>query len=155
MVQTHLEELDSADVGIVTIPFITRPFSTGATGIFAYWSFNRIKAITDGLSKTYCVGEKWLGPQFYENGLSGGDDQVMYHGMDRDNLRWGRTNMPPIPDTIGDNKDYDGNFGGPHSGVVLMGMCDGSVHGISFDIDPVTHGRLANRKDGEVVSILP
>jgi hypothetical protein len=61
--------------------------------------------------------------------------------------------MLPIPDTIGDNKDYDGNFGGPHAGVVLMGMCDGSVHGISFDIDPTTHARLANRKDGEAVSI--
>ena len=41
---------------------------------------------------------KMVGADFYENGLSGGDDQVMYNGMDRDNLRWGRTDMPPIPD---------------------------------------------------------
>ena len=60
--------------------------------------------------------------------------------------------MPPIPDTATD-KDYDGYFGGPHAGVVLMGMCDGSVHGISFDIDPIMHGRLGNRKDGEPVTI--
>jgi hypothetical protein len=34
-----------------------------------------------------------------------------------------------------------------------MSMCDGSVHGISYDIDPTMHGRLANRKDGEVVTL--
>ena len=117
-----------------------------------------MKSITDGTSKTYCVGEKWLGPTFYENGMSGGDDQTMYSGMDRDNLRWGRTNMPPMPDNVAipltdDQSKYDGNFGGPHNGVVLMSMCDGSVHGISFDIDPVMHARLANRKDGEAVTI--
>jgi hypothetical protein len=83
----------------------------------------------------------------------------MYCGMDRDNLRWGRTDMPPMPDTAVkpgppvEEDAFDGNFGGPHAGVVLIGMCDGSVHGISFDIDPVTHARLANRKDGEVVTI--
>jgi prepilin-type N-terminal cleavage/methylation domain-containing protein len=131
-------------------------FSTKATGIFVYWSFNRLKAITDGLSKTYCVGEKWLGTQFYENGQSGGDDQLLYTGMDRDNLRWGKntTDLKYVPKPDTDNKeDYDGTFGGPHSGVVLMGMCDGSVHGISYDIDPEMHRRLASRKDGEVVTL--
>ncbi len=147
-----LEDTESATWESYQIPFVYKPYSTDATGIFTYWSFNRLKAITDGLSKTYCVGEKWLGYDMYDNGLSGGDDQVMYHGMDRDNLRFGKASMPPIPDTAID-KDYDGHFGSAHSGVVLMGMCDGSVHGISYDIDPVMHGRLANRKDGEVVDI--
>jgi prepilin-type N-terminal cleavage/methylation domain-containing protein len=146
-----LEQTDLPTWGGYQVPFSYREFSTDATGIFTYWSYNRIKSITDGLSKTYCVGEKWLGVNNYENGLSGGDDQVLYNGMDRDNLRWGRPDMPPKPDTAID-RDYDGYFGGPHSGVVLMGMCDGSVHSISFDIDPVMHGRLANRKDGEIVS---
>jgi prepilin-type N-terminal cleavage/methylation domain-containing protein len=141
-------------------------FGKYATGVFTYGTLNRLKSITDGLSKTYCVGEKWLRPADYENGMNSGDDQSMYSGMDRDNLRWARgrhtitvpsteelSEMPPIPDTIGDNRDYDGHFGGPHNGVVLMGMCDGSVHAISFDIDPTTHGRLGSRKDGEVVTL--
>ena len=150
-----LEDTDAPTWESYQVPFSYTKFSTAATGIFVYWSFNRLKSITDGLSKTYCVGEKWLGPNFYENGLSGGDDQFMYSGMDRDNLRWGKNDKDyvPMPDTIGDGGDHDGTFGGPHPGVVLMGMCDGSVHGISFDIDPVTHARLANRKDGEVVSV--
>lgn len=161
-----LEDVDSPGWESYQIPFSYRLFGKDATGIFTYWSFNRIKAITDGLSKTYCVGEKWLGPNFHDNALSGGDDQSMYNGMDRDNLRWARgahtitvpatknlSAIPPIPDTVEDNKDYDGHFGGPHPGVVLMGMCDGSVHSISYDIDPVMHGRLGNRKDGEVISL--
>jgi prepilin-type N-terminal cleavage/methylation domain-containing protein len=153
-----LAEVDSSTWDL-TVSSLTQ-FHKDATGIFVYWQFIRVKSITDGLSKTYCVGEKWLGPQFYENGLSGGDDQSMYCGMDRDLLRWARgakTNpnvsaIPPIPDSVGDANDYDGNFGGPHSGVVLMGMCDGSVHSISYDIDTTLHGRLGNRKDGEVIS---
>jgi prepilin-type N-terminal cleavage/methylation domain-containing protein len=146
------------------IPNVYGKFSIYATGVFTYWSFNRLKSITDGLSKTYCFGEKWIPTDAYENGASGGDDAVANEGMDRDNLRWARGDhtitvpvtknlsaKPPMPDTaIG---DYDGNFGGPHAGVVLMGMCDGSVHGISFDIDPIIHGRLGNRKDGEPVTI--
>jgi type II secretory pathway pseudopilin PulG len=133
-------------------------YGKNATGIFTYGVFNRLKRITDGLSKTYCVGEKWLGRDFHENGLSGGDDQVLYNGMDRDNLRFGKRDIPPRPDSDDRNSngtpaDHDGAFGGPHSGVVLMGMCDGSVHSISYDIDPVMHGRLGNRKDGEVVDL--
>lgn len=133
-------------------------FGKKATGIFTYGEFNRLKRITDGLSKTYCVGEKWLGRDFHDSGLSGGDDQAMLNGMDRDNLRFAKQSIPPRPDsddrnTDGTPADYDGAFGGPHSGVVLMGMCDGSVQSISYDIDPVMHGRLGNRKDGEVVTL--
>lgn len=166
-----LEDMDVSTWESYQIPNVYRLFASDATGIFTYWSFNRLKSITDGLSKTYCVGEKWVPMSMYENGLSGGDDQVAFCGMDRDNLRWARGDhtitvpvpknlsaKPPIPDSVfippaEDQSKYDGNFGGPHAGVVLMGMCDGSVHGISFDIDPTIHGRLGNRKDGEAVSI--
>lgn len=89
-----LEEVDSATWESFSVPTY-KSFSTDATGIFVYWSFNRLKAITDGLSKTYCVGEKWLGPNFHENGLSGGDDQLMLSGMDRDNLHGGGQTCHP------------------------------------------------------------
>ncbi len=160
-----LETVGTAAWESITVPVAYKYFSTAATGIFTYWSFNRLKSITDGTSKTYCIGEKWLGPNSYENGTSGGDDQNMYNGMDRDNLRWGRAAyvwtdgvetrnlgaMSPMPDNAPGS--HDGKFGSAHSGVVLMAMCDGSVQGISFDIDPIMHGRLANRKDGEVVNL--
>ena len=155
-----LEDTETGAWESITIPVNYKKFSTEATGVFTFWSFNRLKSITDGLSKTYCIGEKNINRDKYENGLDDGDDQDNYGGMDRDNLRFGRgekTNpivsaIPPMPDTPG-AKDYDSSFGGAHAGVVLMAMCDGSVHGISYDIDPTMHGRLANRKDGESVTL--
>jgi prepilin-type N-terminal cleavage/methylation domain-containing protein len=151
----------------LTINIAFKQFSKEATGVFTLWSFNNLKSITDGLSKTYCCGEKWVPPTMYDNGWSGGDDQSMYSGLDRDNVRWARGknqgptqagDIPPMPDSVfipttSDQSLYDSNFGGPHAGVVLMGMCDGSVHGISFDIDTTIHGLLANRKDGTPVTI--
>ncbi len=157
------ESTDSPTWELLNVNVAYKKFSVDATGVFTYWSFNRLKSITDGLSKTYCIGEKYIRTDAYENGTDSGDDQSMYVGMDRDNLRWGRSKHavahlmhrtrrlhPPLQDSL---EDHDSSFGGPHPGVVLMGMCDGSVHGISFDIDLVMHGRLANRKDGEAVTL--
>ena len=143
-----------------------RWFAKDATGVFTMNSFNRIKSIQDGLSKTYAFGEKYLRADAYENGWESGDDANLYEGLDRDNLRWARGkhtipangpypaenvgDIPPFQDSL---QDHDNAFGSAHAGVCLMSMCDGSVHGISFDIDPQMHGRLGNRKDGESVSL--
>jgi len=151
----------------LTVNVGARVFSRDATGVFTFWSFNKLKSITDGLSKTYCVGEKYVRADSYEVCVDeSGDDQNLYQGLDRDNLRWAREkhtipahdgipakdvgDIPPYQDSL---IDRDKSFGGPHSGVVLMAMCDGSVHGISYDIDPVMHGRMGSRKDGDPVTI--
>ena len=46
-----------------------------------------------------------------------------------------------VPDTS--------RFGSPHSRGVNFVFCDGSVHKVSYSIDPEIHRRLGNRRDGE------
>ena len=33
-----------------------------------------------------------------------------------------------------------------------MAFCDGSVHAILYEIDPLTHVRLSNRNDGYTIT---
>lgn len=42
-------------------------------------------------------------------------------------------------------------FGSAHSGAFNMAFCDGSVHAISYDIDPRLHAMLSDRQDGHTV----
>jgi len=146
-----IEEALAPDFVTVTVPRSYAGFYLKPTGVFAMWQFRRVKDITDGLSSTYIIGEKYVRADYYETGQDQGDDQNMYQGLDRDNLRWGNLSVPPTQDRIG--FDNTCGFGSAHPSVVLMGFCDGSVQSVSFDIDPVMHGRMANRKDGEVVSL--
>jgi hypothetical protein len=69
-------------------------------------------------------------------------------GDNEDISRWGGAGAPaPAQDTPG--SALRGNFGSAHPGGFGVVLCDGSVRVISFSIDLTTHGRLANRKDGQ------
>ena len=78
-------------------------------------------------------------------------------GTDDDIQRWAAdlslTNqvvyIPPLPDTPG--VAGWSCFGSAHADGFQMAFCDGSVHFMSYSIDPETHRRLANRKDGQTV----
>ncbi len=131
---------------------------TGMNGVVFQRSTISLSQITDGTSHTYLYGEKNLNVNSYETGDAGNDDQSMYNGYDRDNIRstwilisaagtvYGDT---PVPDTPGG--DYTWQFGGPHPGGWMAVLCDGSVHFFSYDMAPLNHSRLGNRRDGEVI----
>lgn len=107
--------------------------------------------ITDGLSKTYCVGEKYLDPINYTTGEDGADNTSMYQGYDWDVNRWGNSppDLLPRKDKIGyTNLSI---FGSPHPGGFQVVYCDGSVHQIPYSIDGEMHRRLTSRNDGEVI----
>jgi prepilin-type N-terminal cleavage/methylation domain-containing protein len=110
-----------------------------------------LKNITDGTTKTYMVGEKYLDPDSYDPAdalhESGGDNHSYFQGFDWDVNRW--TDQVPFPDTPG--LDYYTRFGSAHPAVWQAVMCDGSVRGISYDVDPKIHRYLGNRRDGQVL----
>ncbi len=122
-----------------------------ATGIFYSGSQVTSASITDGTSNTYLFGEKYHNPDNYYNGAADpNDDQNAYMGEDEDiDRRAGGTLYAPQQDTPGSSVRF--LFGSAHSTGFGVAMCDGSVRVISFSIDPTTHGRLANRADGQVI----
>ncbi len=123
---------------------------SGQSGINFFGTDIKLKHITDGTSKTYMVGEKFLDPDAYDcDGLvNGGDNHSYYQGFDWDVNRWAA--KAPLRDTPGLNV-YE-QFGSVHPATWQAVMCDGSVRGFSYDIDIKTHKRLANRQDGLTIS---
>jgi prepilin-type N-terminal cleavage/methylation domain-containing protein/prepilin-type processing-associated H-X9-DG protein len=120
------------------------------TGISFAFSNVRVEQVTDGLSHTYMLGEKYLNPDMYTTGSTYGDDQTLYHGHNSDLMR--STNPmfgPPRQDQPG--LDLFEPFGSAHSTGCNFAMCDGSVRTISYDSDPEMHRRLGHRADGFAV----
>jgi prepilin-type N-terminal cleavage/methylation domain-containing protein/prepilin-type processing-associated H-X9-DG protein len=136
-----------------------------ATGIFYGASQTTMADIKDGSSNTYLCAEKYLNPVDYATGNDSGDEQSMYTGCQDDVCRWvgnrqadgtyhiiPRLNSSvdmlaaPMQDTVGTANAYI--FGSAHSGGFNAAMCDGSVRMVNYSVDPETHRRLGNRKDG-------
>jgi prepilin-type processing-associated H-X9-DG protein len=102
--------------------------------------------VRDGMSATYCIGEKYRSQQSFDRG----DDQSMYAGYDYDATRWTTLGLVPLRD---DQEWELDRFGSAHAGVCNFVMCDGSVRPISYEIDAEVHRRLGNRKDGQPVDL--
>ncbi len=100
--------------------------------------------ITDGLSNTYMLGEKYLMPSRYYNGVDEGDNETFYSGYNADTVR--ETFDGPFQDQ---DEIYSCRaFGSAHHNGFHMAFCDGSVRIINYTIDKQIHRRLGNRQDG-------
>jgi len=119
------------------------------TGIGSYRLLLKFKQISDGLSNTIMLGEKWMDPSQYDLGQYCVDDQGIYFGMNCDDALFGNLTNLPLRDSVGLEVSY-GHFGGPHTGGFNVTMADASVRSISFDIDATTLSYLCNRLDGNV-----
>jgi len=128
-----------------------------ATGIVFAQSTIKMRDIPDGASCTYLVGEKYRDPQRYVTGEGGDDKESMYIGDNELLSRWsvswyqrfkkGADPSPPKQDQT--DLGLRGAFGSAHPGGWNCALCDGSVHTISYDIDPEAHVFLSNRQDRE------
>lgn len=127
-------------------------------GVCEIHSQLKLSKITDGLSKTYFVGDKYLQPEAYNGvGATGspsydrGDNESVFSGYNRD---FQRTCLyQPSQDRLGLRDDS--SFGSSHPGGFNMAMVDGSVHTISYDVDLRSHQYLGRRNDGEVLPDSP
>ena len=120
-----------------------------ATGIVFGGNTIKMADIIDGTSNTYLAGEKHLSPDNYYNGEDAGDTENIYMGDNEDIQRWAGPGYLPFQDQPGSAARY--SFGSAHVSSFHMAFCDGSVREISYSIDGTTHGRLANRKDGQAI----
>ncbi len=122
----------------------------------------RLAEITDGTSQTYAVGEKYLNPDHYNDGVDSRDDQHLLQGLDRDMNGFTSSDvfdpergitkvvdLPPLQDRPGLGLVF--NFGSSHPGGFNAVFCDGSVHSINYDVDPDIHRRLGGRNDELVI----
>lgn len=117
------------------------------TGVCFERSQVKFKDITDGASNTYMTGEKYLNPANYYNGADGADNEAQYSGFNNDNYRTGAST--PMQDTLGFGDTF--RFGSAHVSAFHMGLCDGSVRSITYNIDINVHRNLANRYDNNPI----
>ncbi len=119
----------------------------------------KLRQITDGLSNTYAIGERFIEPQHYQTGLAHADDWPMYTGFQDDLYRsvWYDEKDPVDGEAYLPLQDRDGivgaseRFGSAHSGGCNLAMVDGSVPTISYDIDAEVHRKHGHRSDGGTV----
>lgn len=89
------------------------------------------------------AGEKYISSVNYLTGLDDGDNESMYTGQNNDNYRV--TFLPPCRDQR--EEPYTTRFGGAHAAASHFVFCDGSVHGISYDVEPASFKVYGSRNN--------
>jgi prepilin-type N-terminal cleavage/methylation domain-containing protein len=130
----------------------------------SFRSQTNFASITDGLSNTLLVGEKYIFPADLPG--SGTDGSVFSSGNGQENTfrRFVGNNgaSPPlirrlVPTTDDPGRDANGNqwadkaFGSAHPGICQFVFCDGSVKGLPVSINIDTLQLLGVRNDGQVI----
>jgi len=122
-----------------------------ANGIAWQRSELKYSKITDGTSHTYLVGEKYLNPNDYDTGNDFADDEPCLGADDYDQFAWPNftEGWLPAQDTPGLPLFF--SFGSSHPGGFNIAYCDGSVHVVQYNVDPLVYEYSGNRKDGEII----
>ncbi|QDU56995.1 DUF1559 family PulG-like putative transporter [Aeoliella mucimassa] len=125
------------------------------TGVGFKRSEVALRSITDGLTHTYLVGEKYIQPQNYQLNDPPGDNLSMYVGYDTDTVRWVSSNNTNLDQVIPPQQDRENwqnveGFGSPHPAGMHMALCDGSVTLIAYDITRAAYLNGGERADGRI-----
>jgi prepilin-type N-terminal cleavage/methylation domain-containing protein len=126
-------------------------------GVFSRNSQTRLKDITDGLSKTFMLGERQNGPfrhvgvhghHFeYETAWAGAIREVDDPSDDHGHMVLFQSGHPPN-DANSDDRDVSS----AHQGFAQFLMCDGSVRAVSESIDANTYLAFSTRAGGEHIA---
>ena len=136
--------------GKILIPNCAGNRTKAVTGVSFQRSEIAIHQISDGTSRTYLIGERYLNPRNYDTGTDGGDNETWCTGYNNDNFR--STLEPPRQDTPGFASST--RFGSVHQAVFHMSFCDGHTEPIAYEIEPRLHRSYGNRLDGSVAGEL-
>jgi prepilin-type N-terminal cleavage/methylation domain-containing protein len=153
---------------MTAIPTYSWPYSASAepgasgprlqTGITFQRSAIRLAQISDGISNTLLVAEKYVNPDRYIDGLDPADDQNIFVGHDRDVNRYTwdtsitdmatlTSRFAPRQDTPGVGLDY--TFGSTHPGALTTVFADGSVQYVDYDVDLEVYKLYGGRNDAK------
>jgi len=112
--------------------------------------------VRDGLSNVLLIGEKQTNTKNF--GGSGGDNEPYVNsGWDEDHIRTGATANPPQHDSqhpVEPPTFWSRRFGSSHDGVFHVLLSDGSVRGLSYNVDTELFRRLCVRDDGQSIGDL-
>jgi hypothetical protein len=120
--------------------------------IISWHSRTSFADVTDGLSVTLLIGEKYVRPTEFGKETEG--DNSIYNDDDTLTLaRFAGRQTPgsidrPLASSLTDNYRPEERFGSYHAGVCQFVLCDGSVRAIQNSINIDTLTRLAVRNDG-------
>ena len=111
------------------------------------------KQITDGLSKTFMVGEKQV-PETQYAKVASPDDSIYQADYLGNHVRAASIVYPPAQsgDYEGNNPFWGNLFGSSHPGVTQFVMCDGSVQTVSVSVVLTVYEAHATRDQNETAS---
>ncbi len=127
------------------------------------------REISDGLSNTALIGEKYLRFDLVDqNNYTVNtcvDNNSLYQGYDWDVIRWVNSaagkplrrapqrDYTPQPDSFNDPETCAVRFGSSHPSGFQVAFCDGSVQAIAYDVDMESLELQFRRNDGGVSRI--
>jgi prepilin-type N-terminal cleavage/methylation domain-containing protein len=130
----------------------TDPPTLPLVPIKGFRGYTTLPTISDGTSNTLMLGEKHVVEGRYGQEDTG--DHSYYNGVGYNSAqRAAGPSYPLARDPNDTSSRFADRFGGPHTGVVLFAMCDGSVRSLRTSIDTVTLQRLAIRNDGLTITL--
>jgi prepilin-type N-terminal cleavage/methylation domain-containing protein len=111
-----------------------------------------VRSVIDGLSNTLLAGEMHV--PIGKTGQAP-EDAFIFNGDHVFNFsRIGGPTVPIASDLRAEGSGLAG-WGSWHVGLCQFALADGSVRGLSVNIDTDTLGRLSNRHDGQAVALAP